>query len=67
MVTNTEEDEDSQEDTINYKAQYRSFKRKLKFLIYVSNFFYYLYVSKPYYSEINKAPSTVLILVVRNG
>ncbi|XP_073981823.1 uncharacterized protein [Rhodnius prolixus] len=39
MVTNTEEDEDSQEDTINYKAQYRSFKRKLKFLIYENECF----------------------------
>lgn len=36
MVANTEDDEESQEDTINYKEQYRSFKRKLKFLIYVS-------------------------------
>jgi uncharacterized membrane protein YkvA (DUF1232 family) len=35
MVTNTEEDEESQEETINYKTQYRSLKRKLKFLIYV--------------------------------
>jgi uncharacterized membrane protein YkvA (DUF1232 family) len=35
MVANTEEDEESQEETINYKTQYRSLKRKLKFLIYV--------------------------------
>ncbi|KAL1140534.1 hypothetical protein AAG570_000464 [Ranatra chinensis] len=39
MVANTEDDEDSQEDTINYKAQYRSFKRKLKFLIYENECF----------------------------
>jgi hypothetical protein len=37
MVANTEEDEESQEETINYKTQYRSLKRKLKFLIYVSH------------------------------
>jgi hypothetical protein len=35
MLTNTEEDEESQEETINYKTQYRCLKRKLKFLIYV--------------------------------
>ncbi|XP_014243972.1 uncharacterized protein LOC106663569 isoform X2 [Cimex lectularius] len=39
MVTNTEEDDDSQEDTINYKQQYRIFKRKLKFLIYENECF----------------------------
>lgn len=38
MVTNTEDDDDSQ-DAINYKAQYRSLKRKLKFLIYVSKLY----------------------------
>uniref|UniRef100_A0A1B6F845 INO80 complex subunit E N-terminal domain-containing protein n=1 Tax=Cuerna arida TaxID=1464854 RepID=A0A1B6F845_9HEMI len=38
MVTNTEEDDDSQ-DSINYKAQYRSLKRKLKFLIYENECF----------------------------
>jgi len=37
MVTNTEEDDESQEETINYKTQYRNLKRKLKFLIYVSH------------------------------
>lgn len=36
MVAHTEEDDDSQEETVNYKAKYRTFKRKLKFLIYVS-------------------------------
>lgn len=36
MVANTEDDDDSQEGTVNYKAQYRNLKRKLKFLIYVS-------------------------------
>jgi hypothetical protein len=36
VVTNTEEDDESQEETINYKTQYRNLKRKLKFLIYVS-------------------------------
>ncbi|KAF6204421.1 hypothetical protein GE061_002762 [Apolygus lucorum] len=39
MVTHTEEDDDSQEDTVNYKAKYRSFKRKLKFLIYENECF----------------------------
>lgn len=39
MVANTEDDDDSQEDTINYKEQYRSFKRKLKFLIYENECF----------------------------
>ncbi|XP_014278485.1 INO80 complex subunit E [Halyomorpha halys] len=39
MVANTEDDEESQEDTINYKEQYRSFKRKLKFLIYENECF----------------------------
>lgn len=36
MVTNTQDEEDSQ-DSVNYKAQYRNLKRKLKFLIYVSS------------------------------
>jgi hypothetical protein len=40
MLTNTEEDEESQEETIDYKTQYRSLKRKLKFLIYVRNAWY---------------------------
>jgi hypothetical protein len=40
MVTNTEEDDESQEETINYKTQYRNLKRKLKFLIYVSHTYY---------------------------
>lgn len=39
MVTNTEDDEDSLEDPIDYKTQYRSFKRKLKFLIYENECF----------------------------
>ncbi|KAJ4440086.1 hypothetical protein ANN_08219 [Periplaneta americana] len=39
MVTNTEEDEESQEETINYKSQYRNLKRKLKFLIYENECF----------------------------
>ncbi|XP_054267054.1 INO80 complex subunit E [Macrosteles quadrilineatus] len=38
MVANTEEDEDSQ-DTINYKAQYKNLKRKLKFLMYENECF----------------------------
>lgn len=36
MVANNEDDDDSQEEIINYKGQYRNLKRKLKFLIYVS-------------------------------
>jgi hypothetical protein len=40
MVTNTEEDDESHEETINYKSQYRNLKRKLKLLIYVSNTYY---------------------------
>ncbi|XP_075220879.1 uncharacterized protein LOC142324108 [Lycorma delicatula] len=39
MVTNTEDDDDSQEDAINYKVQYRNLKRKLKFLIYENECF----------------------------
>lgn len=39
MVTNTEEDDESQEETINYKTQYRNLKRKLKFLIYENECF----------------------------
>ncbi|BES97380.1 INO80 complex subunit E [Nesidiocoris tenuis] len=39
MVAHTEEDDDSQEETVNYKAKYRTFKRKLKFLIYENECF----------------------------
>lgn len=39
MVANTEDDDDSQEGTVNYKAQYRNLKRKLKFLIYENECF----------------------------
>ncbi|RZF40419.1 hypothetical protein LSTR_LSTR017280 [Laodelphax striatellus] len=39
MVTNTEDDDDSQEETVNYKLQYRNLKRKLKFLIYENECF----------------------------
>jgi hypothetical protein len=53
MVTNTEEDEESQDETINYKTQYRSLKRKLKFLIYVSH---------TYYSDTIKVTYFVLLL-----
>uniref|UniRef100_A0A1B6CH19 INO80 complex subunit E N-terminal domain-containing protein n=1 Tax=Clastoptera arizonana TaxID=38151 RepID=A0A1B6CH19_9HEMI len=39
MVANNEDDDDSQEEVINYKAQYRNLKRKLKFLIYENECF----------------------------
>ncbi|XP_039293090.1 INO80 complex subunit E [Nilaparvata lugens] len=39
MVTNTEDDDDSQEETVNYKLQYKNLKRKLKFLIYENECF----------------------------
>lgn len=37
-----DEDESPEEETPNYKDQYKNLKRKLKFLIYVRNIFYLL-------------------------